>query len=545
MDSPTSRSQSPLELVNHFDCLPNEILAHIFSFYALNPLAKYAFYYGTHYQSPLLALSAICGRFMEVVQSTPILWSNVYLKQPKDTVDDYQWALLCLERSGTCPLDIEVNWGEFFRCPGESQMRDLAKEERVKLLMTILLPHASRWRTAKFVFDHPIYGVLVLKPIFNSLSLPILEDLTVHADDVDVMETRTGSALWGEGYHTPATFDAPRLTKVDLSGLGYDWGCFPFRGLTNLSLSLVPQREAFTIHQLRTILQASPLLHTLKFNGVELRVDEDATQVELAPIALKHLTTLELGDFESSADFTAVISSISTPCLTALCLLHPTGSESSTSALMDITSERYFTLKHVTRLSLCALKLPPHQALMLYNNMFRVMHNLEYISIDSCCPSHSDSSVLFNALSLTQRSPYCDTMCEPGGTVLPLPMLRELEAQYDPNSLSSLKKCLRLRWDYGPPIRRIVVNEGGEIALRPRFLENLVEHIYFAGDWEDDYMAMTIYGSNARDEDMDIDYYVPFEDEEVDEVEAYLLDFDPAVDDAPIVIGKEAASHWN
>ncbi|KAK7034771.1 hypothetical protein VNI00_012178 [Paramarasmius palmivorus] len=177
--------------------MPPEILRNVFTM--LNPPRLLPSY-------ETLAVSAVCGRWRDVVLAMPSFWS--YLR-----IDFADWnkkynaldrlVRLFMERSQTSPLELDLN---FFKATN-----DVARIPDVIPTLETLVRYSYRWHRVKLVNGH---AQLLLHDVFNPIKgrLPLLSHLVVFGFAEGLTAT----------FHCDLFNDCPALTSVTLQPV------FPF-----------------------------------------------------------------------------------------------------------------------------------------------------------------------------------------------------------------------------------------------------------------------------------------------------------------------------
>ncbi|KAF8167245.1 hypothetical protein B0H34DRAFT_803536 [Crassisporium funariophilum] len=155
--------------------LPSEIAAEIF----ILSIPDFEIYESrtTDVSAPL-KLGAVCSVWRNIAWATPMLWSSLTLKIPKNSLQDNDampgyLALLeeWITRSGTLPLSIRLTTFSVFSVPwGKFPGREL---------FDILNEHAARWRD--FILNIPCSCWQYLRG--NSQSFPLLRSFAVRPPD--------------------------------------------------------------------------------------------------------------------------------------------------------------------------------------------------------------------------------------------------------------------------------------------------------------------------------------------------------------------------
>ncbi|KAJ7604208.1 hypothetical protein FB45DRAFT_1070672 [Roridomyces roridus] len=179
--------------------LPNEITSEIFiqclpSYPACPPL-----------KGPLspTSLTHVCRQWRDIALATPQLWRAITFEAPGEDRTAWTW----LERSGSCPLSINVSYQRY-----TGSLVDTA-------LAAILL-HRKQWE----------YAVLTIQGQQVALlqgPMPLLCELTLHAPDSFTESSRRPSAN---------ACDFPRLRTLSLSCFDDLGNWLPWSQLTSLTL---------------------------------------------------------------------------------------------------------------------------------------------------------------------------------------------------------------------------------------------------------------------------------------------------------------------
>ncbi|KAK7043021.1 hypothetical protein VNI00_008759 [Paramarasmius palmivorus] len=148
--------------------IPPEILQNVFTFFCEDTWLEKTL-------TQPLTLSRVCGRWREIVLSTPSLWSTIaidYAEWPKD----FHWldflVHLFLDRSKTSPITLTLNFED-----------DELRQDAVPSIEA-LVRHSSRWHRLR------LYGIrqdVIQNPVFAPIkgSLPILVELLIEEDSYE------------------------------------------------------------------------------------------------------------------------------------------------------------------------------------------------------------------------------------------------------------------------------------------------------------------------------------------------------------------------
>jgi hypothetical protein len=288
------------------DCIPNEILSHIFQLILLDPEENPACSF---------SISQVCVRWRDLAISSPSLWARVAFTFPIEKFQ-FSYARLALERSGSQPLsllmdcrDPEWDWEE----DGHS-----FRNEYMEAILENLLPHAARWKSVDLLTD-------TWAPIHIFLRL------TKSLDDISQLESLSLSrcnayfAARGQVFQPIALRDpiplfggavAPRLTEVALVGVHLDWVNSGLRNLTTLAFKYHALDVLPSLSQFAAMLESSPHLEHLSIIGWGPRLDPESLSI-VTSIVLPSLTKLSFG-FIDMAYGTQLLSLFQLPSLREL-----------------------------------------------------------------------------------------------------------------------------------------------------------------------------------------------------------------------------------
>ncbi|KAH8835967.1 hypothetical protein DL96DRAFT_101161 [Flagelloscypha sp. PMI_526] len=264
-----------------------------------------------------LTLSQINHRTRSIALQTRCLWSKVTIKSFKMSV--LAMAGLQFVRSGNHPLSLILD----FHDPEWDFESTSVTPENVAALLTLILPHAHRWKDMVFRTDEfePIHALLVA--LQSAPALPLLERLTL---------VRANGYLACSGApFTPAELRSPipllggrpipRLRELTLSGVHTDWSKCEFSTLRKLTLRHHAQEVMPTWEEFSGILGKNQGLEKLEILGWgpildDAPVDEDGDPV---PAVLPNVTSVHLGTVDGQYT-TELAGYLAFPAMTKLVL---------------------------------------------------------------------------------------------------------------------------------------------------------------------------------------------------------------------------------
>lgn len=276
---PSTRHQSPM------NTLPDELLLHILHLAA-----------NDHVNHPIATsiLSHVCSRWRMVALSNGILWGRIVLTFPVYP-RHLAFVVACLERSGTYPLDIFLD----FRDPAWNWDEDAHsfRWQEMEPIMRLFLVHVMRWRQFDLLAD-------TWSPIFTFLWY------TRHVKAAPALETlalsRCNLYLAAEGHifhpvalRQPLSFFGgsflPSLRSVSLIGVHVDWEQPSLRNLSELQLKFHAHDVMPTLSQFEAIFHSSPRLSHLAIFGWGPILDNSRTIPNARHLHLQHLQRLSFG----------------------------------------------------------------------------------------------------------------------------------------------------------------------------------------------------------------------------------------------------------
>ncbi|KAH9913681.1 uncharacterized protein BXZ73DRAFT_55393 [Epithele typhae] len=308
-------------------------------------------------------LAAVCKHWREVALGTPRLWTRICV-----TIGDIVYsrrgevfasAARYAARSSKCALDIFIDardpeWDFSEHDPYIDDPYDYKhpfQPEHMRRILSILLPHARRFRTLAVLTDrweamHTTLDCLSMEPaalVSGSRplppSLPLLESLVLmrcnefvsyHPDFTPAGRQDAPlpfSALLRQRGPAPVL---PRLKTLVLSGVHTQWALLPHllpppcpaasTGLETLELSYHSASVRPTERELRALLtRCSAHLTALTVRVSGPRPSACASPLPLPPVALPALATLTLG-YDDAHAAAVLVSALHAPHATALAL---------------------------------------------------------------------------------------------------------------------------------------------------------------------------------------------------------------------------------
>lgn len=278
--------------------IPPEILSQIFIY--AKPTNIIDRELSPHY-SPVLP-TCVCRYWRSVAQSTPQLWTELYLPdipfQPWNIDVLFKAVQRWLSYSRQLPISLHLTSTELDKAI-------------LKRYVTILSAHARRWKNVSFEFMLPDPDVFSM---FQGHSMPVLESLSFMATDPDVPGSFTPPAwkFWGSLYL------APRLRSVTLSHPLSTILLTPSPIITSIDVKLLSTRVRTTINLSRFLLCISccPKLAYLKicYEGDEEDINFLAT-IGGPRVTLRNLKTLDLRFEQSPSIFKTFLDRLILPNL--------------------------------------------------------------------------------------------------------------------------------------------------------------------------------------------------------------------------------------
>ncbi|KAA1478088.1 hypothetical protein DENSPDRAFT_885619 [Dentipellis sp. KUC8613] len=214
--------------------LPVEVLSYIFD------IARDVDWriFGDQQSGRVVRMSLVCRHWRHVALLFPKLWSTIQLRQ--ESVYDFQFALLCLERSKSAPLKVVIS--TLFR---GVQIADF------------LAPYA-----------HRIREVALLVPFkYATTNVPayVVSTCSFHAPNLETL--RICTPMWGcaNSPVLPTVFngDIPHVKRLHIECFA-SWPGHRFSGLTHLALGAQAQyTQRPSMEEFLDLIEMNPLLEQL------------------------------------------------------------------------------------------------------------------------------------------------------------------------------------------------------------------------------------------------------------------------------------------
>ncbi|KAF6758919.1 hypothetical protein DFP72DRAFT_988900 [Ephemerocybe angulata] len=192
------------------DCMPNEIISHIFHLILLDPEQNPSFSF---------CISQVCARWRELALTTPNLWTRIAYTYPI-TDAQHMCADFAIQRSGSQPLSIlvdcrdpEWDWDEENHSFQWSGMQDILNR---------LIPEAKRWKALDILTDYMASHLLFPSPHQNHRRPPPPRGQTF-----EPVALNEHIPLFGGS-------PIPKLRQLCLTGVHIDWTKSSLRNLTCL-----------------------------------------------------------------------------------------------------------------------------------------------------------------------------------------------------------------------------------------------------------------------------------------------------------------------
>lgn len=394
--------------------LPNEILSYIF----LN-----AINHNDHNNNSSdsdsgfdvaffpLTISHTCSRWRKVSISTGSLWTAIKLFLPCCR-GQFAYLEAWLSRSKSYPLDMlldfrdeEWNW--------DSEEDHPFTLDSASRIISLILPHAKRWRHIEFFTDTwaPIHAFLDrvrnLGTTGVESSLPILKSVALSR--CNAYFARKGECFEPIALREPIPLFGgarlPALSELSLVGVHLDWETrSSFENLLELELKFHAYDVMPTFSQFADILGACQNLERLSIVGWGPRLDSNSTRYGLRQIiSMPKLTKLCFG-FVDVEYAVGLLSLFHLPSLSKLeledvaAIVDPMGPSDAT-ALLDLLecstttpesdNSRFYPLHQIECLELRSLRCNSEAA---FANFLRRFSTLEKINLTDA------DSVLLSAL---------------------------------------------------------------------------------------------------------------------------------------------------
>ncbi|THH10974.1 hypothetical protein EW145_g971 [Phellinidium pouzarii] len=261
--------------------LPVEIFIHIFSLAIFSASASEIF-------ETRMVLVAVCSLWRSIAIDTPKLWSII----PITCRPPFHLPRLCIERAKAIPLVLWIdqrdrNWN--------LQENDHKFEpEDMKSLMAFVSPIMQQMRQL-VIFVDTWAVVLAALDALQAIPAPrLLERLEIHRSGHTLVEFPAGGAP--EGFLTPYRLfggaRAPMLDHINFSGVHIDFTPASFRNLRFLELRKMTNVQMPTLDAFTTVLEESPQLEHLGFEGASPQLANIFDDNNWKPIQLRNLREL-------------------------------------------------------------------------------------------------------------------------------------------------------------------------------------------------------------------------------------------------------------
>lgn len=300
-------------------------------------------------------ISLVCHRWRNIIEATPLAWANITVldRPPFATTKRF------LKLSGTCLINVAVNWGGF-PLDEDDVVLNAHSVDEMRCLFSLLLPEAHRWRSLSVAIEEYALMLHVIQEL-QLVAAPNLEILWLsHHDDEEPGEVSCPREIAAKYQLFQSPPGAPLLRNVTLWGVHLDWSSPFLSNLRKLALCYhyidvrpEPQRffdilsscsealEEFTLENSGPVLDGEdwdpyaslkielPNLHTLKVAFVSAEYTRRMLDIMVAR-NVKDLT-LDFTDWEAEAEWNSLIKQLCTggigskelmfPALTSLSLL--------------------------------------------------------------------------------------------------------------------------------------------------------------------------------------------------------------------------------
>ncbi|KIM43862.1 hypothetical protein M413DRAFT_443738 [Hebeloma cylindrosporum] len=338
---------SPLSPISS---LPVELLSEIFTLCALAAGEPSPSSDDAEYSPPIvttdslratLLLSSVNRKWRDVVLHQPNLWSNlcitaelisqtddedgIFASSPQKSSSRFNasYIIACLQRSRQCPINIFIDardeeWN--FTEPdvgidfGEVHPPPLFSSEHMSTVVSLLLPHLSRWGSLTVLTDTwaPMHTALTaINPHINAFGAPLLESVTLmRCNDFVSFSTqfqprrlknsaflsRDATDVSEAGYHI-----LPRLKHLCLRGVHADWNSLATAlGRSPAALSYLELQSHCadvrpSVEQFHQLLSSTPALRKLVVTGSGPELPDDDTPRDCDPVHLPQLHNITVG----------------------------------------------------------------------------------------------------------------------------------------------------------------------------------------------------------------------------------------------------------
>ncbi|KAK0232547.1 hypothetical protein IW262DRAFT_1754 [Armillaria fumosa] len=260
-----------------------------------NELLSYIFLYASH-QTNAVHLSHVCSRWRNVALSMGSLWTDITVTFPT-SIGQLSHALTCLRRSKVYPLNLYLDfrdpawdWDEYSHGFGSEDM---------EAVLSLLLPHANRWKCVTLLTDTWAPMWTFLKET-QHVEMPTLR--SVKLSRCNAYFVGKGETFEPAGLREPLQLfggqEIRMLREVGLVGVHVDWiGSAGLRNLLDLELKYHASDVMPTFQEFRTILEGCPDLKYLSIVGWGPRFDDSAVLNSTATliICLPNLIRFSLG----------------------------------------------------------------------------------------------------------------------------------------------------------------------------------------------------------------------------------------------------------
>ncbi|KAG8929976.1 hypothetical protein FRC01_003453 [Tulasnella sp. 417] len=210
----------------------------------------------------LFAIRSVCKYWMEIVDSSPELWTFVSLSHNANLLD------MILQKAKNQLLSIEYDDGSW---SGDHEV----SSDRITHFLGGIIPLVGRWRSLTYVVSVDANHDQIL-----DLQFPNLETLKLQANAIPSIPIRV--------------LHAPKLRHVDVWGFSVDWGL-----LSDLRVLMITGSTfGPTIDEVYLMLTACPALENFQIQGcLALRAKiNPLDDLPSTPVSLPHLQYLVLSE---------------------------------------------------------------------------------------------------------------------------------------------------------------------------------------------------------------------------------------------------------
>ncbi|KAK0438434.1 hypothetical protein EV421DRAFT_1738488 [Armillaria borealis] len=249
-----------------------------------NELLSYIFLYASH-QTNAIHLSHVCSRWRNVALSTGSLWTDITVTFPTSIGQLSSIPLTCTWTFAT-PLGT-----------GTSIHMVLGTED-MEAVLSLLLPHANRWKSVTLLTDTWAPMWTFLKET-QRVKMPTLR--SVKLSRCNAYFVGKGETFEPAGLREPLRLfggqEIEMLREVGLVGVHVDWVGSPgLRNLLDLELKYHASDVMPAFQEFRAILEGCPDLKHLSIVGWGPRFDDPAvSDSTTTPIRLPNLIRFSLG----------------------------------------------------------------------------------------------------------------------------------------------------------------------------------------------------------------------------------------------------------